>query len=73
MKIQETTMQTETLGRYGHHPDQEIDTECEVDRLQGLLYEARAGLEVALGFNTCTPNGLYIKSEIRRIIEATKP
>ena len=32
------------LGVFGHHPDPEIDREVEIERLEGALVDARAGL-----------------------------
>lgn len=40
LKFDETA--GETLGRFGHHPDHTIDAEVEIDRLEGLIAEARA-------------------------------
>lgn len=34
----------EQLGRFGHHPDPAIDFEVEVDRLEGMHYEAQVGI-----------------------------
>jgi hypothetical protein len=64
---------TESLGRFGHHPEAIIDAEVEIGRLQGLLMEARAGLNRALDYNAITPNGLSIKYDIRHILKQTDP
>lgn len=56
------------LGRFGHHPDQEIDSNIEIERLQGLLSEARAGLVRALDYDAATPKGLSIKADVRDTI-----
>lgn len=62
---------TVLVGRFGHHPDQEIDSEVEIDRLQGLLCEAQAGLVRALDFRTATPEGLSIKADVRDTLRRT--
>ena len=36
------------LGRYGHHPDDPIDAQVEIDRLEGLLTERRRRWDVLL-------------------------
>lgn len=53
------------LGKYGHHPDQTIDAEIEIEILQGQLAEAKNGLIRALDYRAVTPEGLAIKSDIR--------
>lgn len=35
---------TEKLGRFGHHPDPAIDFCCEVDAIEGMVADHRAGL-----------------------------
>ena len=55
----------EDLGKFGHHPDPLIDAEVEVDRLEGLLCEAHAGLKRALDYRAATPEGLAVKRDIR--------
>lgn len=62
------TKVAEKLGQFGHHPDQTIDAEVEVERLRGLLEEARCGLKVALNFQAAPPHGLAIKNEVRRVL-----
>lgn len=62
---------TETLGKFGHHPDPVIDAEVECDRLTGLLAEAHAGLLRALDFRTATPEGLAIKADVRDALRRT--
>lgn len=59
----------EVLGRNGHHPDPLTDAEVEIERLEGLLSEAIAGLNRALMFNTCTPEGLSIKRDVRHVLD----
>lgn len=59
------------LGKFGHHPDQEIDSEVEIERLQGLLAEAHAGLLRALDFRSATPHGLAVKDDIRNALRRT--
>lgn len=34
----------DSLGRFGHHPDPAIDFCCEVDAIDGLVYDASVGL-----------------------------
>lgn len=55
----------EQLGRYGHHPDPLIDAEVEIDRLQGALVSAHAGLLRSLDYRAATPQGLGIKADVR--------
>jgi hypothetical protein len=62
---------TETLGKFGHHPEPEIDSDIEVERLTGLLAEAHGGLLRALDFRTATPEGLSIKSDVRDALRRT--
>lgn len=62
---------SEKLGKYGHHPDAEIDADIEVERLTGQLAEAQAGLVRALDFRTATPEGLSIKSDVRHMLDRT--
>lgn len=38
-------MNTEILGRFGHHPDPAIDYAIEVDVIEGLVEDCKAGLE----------------------------
>ena len=66
-------MSDEQLGRFGHHPEPLIDAEIEAQRLQGLLTNARTGLEQALGYRAVTPNGLYIKGCIREALRNSDP
>lgn len=61
----------EALGRCGHHPDQEIDYEIEIDRLTGLLAEAHGGLLRALDYRAATPEGLSIKHDVRHTLAVT--
>lgn len=63
---------TETLGKFGHHPDPQIDAEVEIERLQGLLCEAHAGLVRALDYRAATPNGLAIKYDVRDALRRTE-
>jgi hypothetical protein len=62
---------SETLGRFGHHPDPEIDAGIEIDRLIGLLSEAHAGLLRALDYRAATPEGLAIKRDVRDTLRRT--
>jgi hypothetical protein len=62
---------SETLGKFGHHPDPQIDAEVEIDKLTGLLSEAHAGLIRALDYRAATPEGLSIKRDIRNTLERT--
>ena len=62
---------SETLARYGHHPDPEIDTGIELSWVQGLLMEAQAGLLRALDYRAATPEGLAIKHDIRDALQRT--
>lgn len=64
-------MWDETTARFGHHPDPEIDACVEIERLQGLLYEARAGLVRAMDYRAATPEGLAIKGDIRDALRRT--
>jgi hypothetical protein len=61
----------ETMGRFGHHPDPTIDAEVEIDRLNGLLSEAHAGLVRALDYRAATPEGLAIKRDVRDALRRT--
>lgn len=63
---------TEKLGKYGHHPDQEIDTEIELSRMDGLLAEAHGGLLRALDYRAATPEGLAIKYDVRDTLRRTE-
>ena len=63
---------SEVLGKYGHHPDCEIDADVEVERLQGLLYEAHAGLLRGLDYCAATPEGLSIKYDLRDALRRTE-
>lgn len=60
-----------TLGKFGHHPDPEIDAEVEIDRLTGNLAEAHAGLVRALDYRAATPEGLSIKHDVRDALRRT--
>jgi hypothetical protein len=62
---------SETLGRFGHHPVQVIDNQIEIDRLNGLLSEAHAGLIRALDYRAATPAGLAINRDIRDTLRRT--
>jgi hypothetical protein len=62
---------SETLAKFGHHPDPTIDAEIEVDRLLGLLSEAHAGLVRALDYRAATPEGLAIKADVRDTLRRT--
>ena len=53
------------LGKFGHHPDPEIDAEIEIGRLQGALAVTHAGLLRALDYRAATPQGLSIKRDVR--------
>jgi hypothetical protein len=61
----------EPLGKYGHHPDDLIDAQVELDRLTGLLAEAHGGLLRALDYRAVTPEGLAIKADIRDALRRT--
>lgn len=56
---------------YGHHPDEAVDQEVEIDRLEGLLTEAHGGLLRALDYRAVTPEGLAIKADIRSTLART--
>jgi hypothetical protein len=58
-------------GRFGHHPDSEIDSNIEIERLQGLLCEAHGGLLRALDYRAATPEGLAIKGDVRDALRRT--
>ena len=64
-------MDSEKVGKFGHHPDPLIDAEVEVGRLEGLLMEAHGGLLRALDFRTATPEGLSIKHDVRDALRRT--
>jgi len=64
-------MATETLGKFGHHPDELIDAQVELDRLQGMLTEAHGALLRALDFRSATPEGLAIKRDVRDALDRT--
>jgi hypothetical protein len=53
-------METERLGRFGHHPDPAIDFCVEVETLQGELFDIACGLT----------EGRMSVSELGRRIEA---
>jgi hypothetical protein len=55
------------------HPDPVIAAECEIERLEGLLCEARSGLLRALEFNAATPEGLAVKRDVRSALERSDP
>lgn len=59
------------LSKFGHHPDPLIDAEVEIDRLQGLLAEARAGLMRGLDYRVTTPEGVVIKEDVRDALRRT--
>jgi hypothetical protein len=59
------------LGRFGHHPDELIDYEVEIERLLGLLSEAHGGLLRALDYRAATPEGLAIKADVRDALRRT--
>ena len=61
----------EPMGKFGHHPDEVIDAEVEVGRLEGLLAEAHGGLLRALDYRAATPEGLAIKSDVRDTLRRT--
>jgi hypothetical protein len=54
----------EKLGKFGHHPDDLIDAQVEVDRLTGLLAEAMAALGRASEYRAVTPNGISIRHTV---------
>lgn len=64
-------MTEEKLSKFGHHPDEIIDAEVEVERLAGLLWEAHAGLIRTLDYRAVTPEGLAIKENSRRVLRET--
>jgi hypothetical protein len=43
--VSPTQSTTEKLGMFGHHPDPAIDFEVEVQAIEGMAAEARAGME----------------------------
>lgn len=53
------------------HPDPVIAAECEIERLQGLLFEARCGLIRAMEFRAGTPLGQAIRRDVRSALERT--
>lgn len=57
------------MSKYGHHPDQEIDYEIEIERLLGLLSDAQCGCLRALDYRAATPEGLSIKYDVRHMLE----
>lgn len=59
------------LAKFGHHPDEIIDAEVEVGRLEGLLAEAHGGLLRALDYRAATPEGLAIKHDVRDALRRT--
>ena len=59
------------LGKFGHHPEAEIDAEIEIERLTGQLAEAHAGLRRALDYRAATPEGLSIKFDVRDTLRRT--
>ncbi len=59
------------MTKFQHHPDQLIDYEIEIDRLNGLLGEAHAGLIRGLDYRAVTPEGLNIKTDIRNTLIRT--
>jgi hypothetical protein len=67
--MMETT--TENVSRFGFHPDPLIDANLEIERLQGLLCEAHAGLLRALDYRSATPEGLAIKHDVRDALRRT--
>lgn len=56
---------SDELGKFGHHPEPEIDAEVEIERLIGCLATAHAGLRRALDYRTATLHGLDIKNDVR--------
>lgn len=60
---------TEKLAKFGHHPDETIDAEVEIEILQGYLANAHSGLKRALDFRAATPHALDIKAAARRALE----
>jgi hypothetical protein len=62
---------TEKLGKFGHHPDEAIDSDIEVEILQGYLSNAHDGLKRALDYRAATPDGLCIKADVRRALETS--
>lgn len=62
---------SESLAKFGHHPDPLIDAEVEIERLVGLLVEAQGGLLRALDFRAATPEGVSIKHDIRDALVRT--
>ncbi len=69
--MEATMAEAETVGRFGHHPDGEIDAELEIERYRGLLSEAHAGLLRALDYRAATPEGLAIKGDVRDALRRT--
>ena len=53
------------------HPDPLVAAECEIERLQGMLCEARGGLLRAAQLRVSTPQGLAIKNDIRSALVRT--
>lgn len=54
-----------------HHPDPVINSEVEIDRLNGLLSEAHCGLLRALDYRAATPEGIAIKRDVRDALKRT--
>lgn len=59
---------TESLGRFGHHPDPIIDGEVELDRKDGQLAECHAILHGLIGLDLVAPRGVSLKSSARRVL-----
>ena len=53
------------------HPDPVIAAECEIERLQGMLFDARCGLIRAMQFRAGTPQGVAIRRDVRSALERT--
>ena len=53
------------------HPDPLIAAECEIERLQGLLFEARCGLIRAMEYKAGTPLAVAIRRDVRNALERT--
>ena len=60
-----------TIRKFGHHPDSQIDAEIEIDRMNGLLCEAHGGLLRALDYKAATPEGISIKADVRDALYRT--
>jgi len=59
----------EKPGKFGHHPDETIDAEVEVERLVGQLTEAQTTLLMVLDLEAVTAPLLNIKEQARYVLK----